>query len=269
MLMISTIAIPVSAIDKEQESNTKLNITDVPVWEVGDSWTYELELYQRDAINLSRGVNTTSEFTWTVKDDSGDNYILKGKSKANKMTGWIGNTQLVGGRFAKLKCEMIVGKEDLSIKSYDQTAVGYVFIKMGKLVIPLPIHAKDWRFSKFTPNKQILPFPLSDGKNGTFDSGTYEYDTGTEMFWGLVEIYHVDGSYPTGPQEYTCFEEQITVPAGDYDTFNVTTELPYNFVTLHYSEEVGNIVSMYTVHLDHGEWWLIIDYKLKSTTYEP
>ena len=89
------------------------------------------------------------------------------------------------------------------------------------------------------------------------------------MFWGLVKVYVANNSYPTGGRDYTCFEEQITVPAGIYDTYNVTSEVPYNFVTLYYSEEVGNIVSLYTVHYDHGEWWLIMDFKLKSTTYTP
>jgi len=269
MLFIATMAIPISAIEKEQEHNPEINIADVPVWEVGDSWTYDLYYFSRDAINLTRGVELTCEFTWTVEDDSGVDYILIGKSKSLSISGWVGTTNMVGGRFAKLTAEMVVGKADLSIKSFDQTASGYVFIKLGILTIPIPLHARDWRFSKFTPNFQILPFPLSDGKNGEFDSVEYEEEIGTTLLWGLVEVYIGNNSYETGTRDYTCFEEQITVPAGTYDTYNVTSEVPYNFVTLHYNADVGNIVSLYTVHYDHGEWWLIMDFKLTSTTYSP
>lgn len=164
---------------------------------------------------------------------------------------------------------MRVGKTDLAIKSYNHTTKGYVFIKMGSLVIPLSIHAKLWRNVKFTPHMQILPFPLFDGKNGIFDNVFQEAEWATYMFWGLVELENGNNSFDTGVQDYTCNEEQITVPADTFDTFNVTTTTPYSLISIHYASEVGNIVSLYTKHLTYGKWWLILDYKLISTTYTP
>jgi len=262
-------AIPISALNKEINQNPKPIDADVPVWEVGDSWTYELLHAQREAINLSMGYNLSCELEWTVVDDSGENYLLEGKCKNISAVGWVGTTGMVNSRFITIKPEMRVGKADLGIKSFNLTTKGYVFIKLGKLVIPLPIHAKLWRNTKFTPHRQILPFPLFDGKNGTFDSVYHEAEWQTTMFWGLVELENNNNSFHTGVQDYTCNEEQITVPAGPFDTYNVTTTTPYSLIRNHYNSSVGNTVSLYTKHLTYGKWWLIIDYKLISTTYTP
>ena len=270
MLLIATMAIPISALNKEYNPNPEPNSADVPVWEVGDSWTYEMTHFSQDPVNLSRGMDLTCGIIWTVTDDSGENYMLKGKGKKPfSATGWVGSTEIVGPVLGSLKAEMGVRKADLAIKSFNITIKGYIFIKMGKLVIPVPIHAKDWRFTEFTPHKQILPFPLHDGKNGTFPSVDLEFETGTTMFWGLVELAFANNSYPIGDQNYTCYEEQITVPAGTYGAYNVTSAGHGQYVRIHYNEEVGNIVSLYTKHLSYDVPWLIIDYKLTSTTYTP
>jgi hypothetical protein len=262
-------AIPISALNKEYNYNSKPISADVPVWEVGDSWTYEMLYALRDPVNFSMGANLTCEITWTVEDDSGENYILKGKGKSISMIGWVGSTGMVNTRFVTVKPEMRVGKADLGIKSFNYSAKGYVFIKMGKIVIPLPIHVKTYRNSKFTPHKQILPFPLTDGKNGTFDSVDFEEEWATTMFWGLVELENRNNSYPMGEQNYICKEEKITVPAGTFDTYNVTTTTHYQLIRNHYNSTVGNIISLYTKHLSNGTWWLIMDFKLLSTTYTP
>ena len=269
MLLIATMAIPISALNKEYNATPEPNSADVPTWEVGDSWIYEVHHAQREAINLSMGYNLSCELEWTVVDDSGENYLLEGKAKSISAVGWVGTTGMVNSRFLTIKIEMRVGKTDLAIKSYNHTTKGYVFIKMGKLVIPIPIHAKLWRNTKFTPHRQILPFPLLDGKNGTFGSVFQENVWQTTMIWGFVELENDNGSHYTGEQDYTCNEEQITVPAGTYDTYNVTTTTPYCSITNHYTSEVGNTVSLYTKELTLGKWWLILDYKLISTTYTP
>ena len=149
---------------------------------------------------------------------------------------------------------MRVGKADLGVKSYNHTTKVYVFIKMGKLVIPLPIHVNVWRKTIFTPHKQILPFPLHDSKNGTFNSVDLEDWAGTYMFWGLVELENINYSYPIGDQNYTCKEEQITVPAGEFDAYNVTSAGHGSYVRIHYTPDVGNAVSLYTKHLQNETW---------------
>jgi len=271
-LLIATMAIPISALNKvyEIEPEPILKDADVPVWEVGDSWTYEIEFFLRDPVNFSMGYNLSCDLVWTVTDDSGENYILKGKGKSISVIGYVESTVMVNSRFITLKTEMRVGKADLGIKSFNHTVRGYVFIKMGKLVIPLPIQVKTWRTTKFTPHRQILPFPLHDGKNGTFDSVDLEEEFGTTMFWGLVNLENENSSYPTGIQNYTCNEEQITVPAGTFDAYNVTSHGHGSYVRIHYNSDVGNAVSLYTKHVIENEiWWLIVEYKLISTTYTP
>ena len=71
-----------------------------------------------------------------------------------------------------------------------------------------------------------MPFPLSDGKTGTLDGVEFTDIGKTALYWGLLPIYDGEKSWDLPGLNYTCNEEQVTVPSGTYAAYNVSAESP-------------------------------------------
>ncbi|MCK4415536.1 MAG: hypothetical protein KAU84_00130 [Thermoplasmatales archaeon] len=280
MLLIATMAIPISALNDFNKSNTldvanvpKTTSTDadVPVWETGDSWTYEIEMTSRTDPNETMKYTLSGDLVFTVVDDTGDHYTLEGIGESISIVGNIGKLGLKSSRIITFNTDLVVRKSDLGVSSYYYMFKGIAFITLGIIIIPFPIQVQVYRNSEFTPERPLLPFPLFDGKNGTFNSVTLKEDWATTMFWGLITADEGNGSGHTVTSDYICTAEQITVPAGTYEVYNVTTYEHGNYARLYYNTTVGNTVkfSNKQVHDEWHDWWLIQEFKLKSTTYTP
>jgi hypothetical protein len=193
MLLIAAMAIPISALNKEHIPNTKpiSKGADVPVWEVGDSWTYNMEIYTAAAQNVTDGmvVEADGEITFKVADNTGDTYTLT--STAKPIMGTIdnpGNIDIRITRLSSYSAELELQKTDLAIITHDFTMKGIVLLTLGPIPLPIPLQMQSSRHTEFTPALNMIPFPLNDGDSGTIGGFTVAEHGETSMFWGLIPI---------------------------------------------------------------------------------
>jgi hypothetical protein len=263
-----TLIIPVTALsDKYKDVETSSN-ADVPIWEVGDRWTYHFIESRTHQYNYS----FSGDITLKVVDDSGDSYILKGKTRPHGKfeLGGIGLKPTILTTFSM---ELQMRKNTLGLERFVEKLKGIFLIKTGSITLPIPIQGELNYNIEFDPTWTLIPFPLYEGKYGNL-SGTeiLHSNVYVNLFWGLVPVYGpTNMSIPLTQIPYTCAEEQITVEAGTYDVYNVSAEWieDYRFVS-YYSEEVGN-VAMGIVFIPYGgdTVWHSLVLELKDFRYTP
>ncbi len=274
-LLIATMAIPISAIDREYISNFKpiSKGADVPVWGVGDSWLYEAEYFESD-VNGTFTFTLTGDMEFKVIDDSGDYYVLEGKGRPRGIVKY-GKFGMRTSMFAKAGFEMKIRKSDFGIEYWNQFLKGLCWLTLGGIPLPIPIQVNAFRNTDFIPTTSIIPFPLFDGKNGTIDSIKFSENGGTWLYWGSVELSNFNSSWNSADILYTCNEENLTVPAGTYDVYKVETEVDYpdnnNHYDSYYCEEIGNSAkqSILIYHYPTDTVYFSFDLELKSTTFKP
>lgn len=272
MLIISTTLVSATKIYKEENIDPMSYETDVPVWVKGNSWTYEIN--QTTRADPEENVKTflTGDIILTVVNDTGDYYTLEGVGKSLSQTGNYGRLGLKSSRIWNFNIDLVVRKSDLAVSSYYQIFKGIAFLKIGLfIIIPFPIQMGGYRNSEFSPERPLLPFPLYDGKNGTFNSVMANEEWGATMFWGLITLDAGSDTWSTGTVDYTCTADQVNVPAGNFDVYQVHLQEYANYLYLYYNETVGNIVrlSHRQYSAEFQDWWLLQTLKLKSTTYTP
>jgi len=282
MLLIATMAIPISALNKENIPNIKpiSKGADVPVWEVGDSWTYNLEIYLAASQNVTDDmvVEVSGELTYEVVDDTGDTYKLTGMMKP--MIGMVdlpGNIDMRITRLSSYNSNIELQKTDLAILNHDSLMKGIVLLTLGPIPLPIPLQMQSSRQTEFTPALNIIPFPLNDGDSGTIGEFIVTEQSEVSLFWGLIPVSQdVDLEWPLAEQEYTCTFESINVPAGTFDVYTVEAEYHWgdegvDWFYSYYAEDVGNVVKS-SINIDFGETevtYYNIEMELISTTYSP
>ena len=275
-LFIASMAIPISALNKDYERPVKPtgNSADVPIWEVGDTWTYKASYYESD-INETLVFTLEGEVTYEVIDDTGDFYILVGSGRPLGIIQY-GNIGLRTSRFSSASFELKIRKSDLSLVYNHQLLKGICWLTLGGIPLPIPIQIKGSKNSNFSPDWELIPFPLFDGKTGTIGSIELTEESSTTLFWGLVVLSEGNGSWNTGNLDYTVTEEQITVPAGTYDVYFVEVIYPPpnidDYYNGYYCEEFGNSIKQ-SIKIVFGQdpekTYLTYDLELISTTYSP
>lgn len=278
MLLIATMAMPISALNKtyEIEPEPISNEEDVPVWEVGDSWTYN-EHYNEFAY-LDDGTpdlvwyhNCTS--TYTITDDTGDTYTVKLTSENNEGSLIIGRFRLKYTPLTKLTQELEHRKTDLAYNRIFHQERGLVFWLIGKIGIPIPAYYSVATEASYAPAQELTPFPLTAGKTGTFPSYTSTGHQKMSLYFGLIKLSDSDFSYNVPAHDYICEMASITVPAGIYDAYNISTDMgsAQNFSYSYYVPEVGYIAK-FSTHLEldgSGKPVMNYEHELVSTTYTP
>ena len=282
MLLIATMAIPISAINKEYTYNKNpqsLGI-DVPVWEIGDSWTYNIEVYQATSPNITDDMVAIigGEITFEVMDDTGDTYKLEGTMKPIKgKVDLPGNIDFRTTRLSLYKAEIELQKTNLAILNHDWLMKGFVHLTVGPIPLPILLQMQAHRYTEFNPALGLLPFPLNDGDSGTFGSFIVTEQSKISMFWGLIPVSQDDDiEWSLHECEYACNFESITVPAGTFDVYTVEAEYHWGYegddtFYSYYAEDVGNVVKLF-LNIDFGETqvtYYSMEMELVSTTYEP
>jgi uncharacterized membrane protein len=93
------------------------------------------------------------------------------------------------------------------------------------------------------------------------------------LYFGLIKITDYDFSFEVPAKDYTCEIESINVPAGTYETYNISTDegSAQNFSYLYYVPQVGSYVKWFSHHEldDSGKPVSNYRFELVSTTYEP
>jgi hypothetical protein len=268
--------------DKLEENNfiTKYGVddpVDVPVWEVGDSWTYNEQYnhfgYRKDGSTfLVWYHNCTS--TYTVTDDTGDTYTVELTSEDTEGSILFGPYRFKFTPFYKLTQELEYRKSDLAYVRISTQEKGPVIWFIGNIGIPIPAYFSDiWEHS-YEPASEYLPFPLTAGKTGTFSSFTSTgYETLT-LYFGLIKLYDYEWSDIEIPgSDYICEMASITIPAGTYEAYNISSDMgsSQNYSYVYYVPEVGSYAK-YSAHAEldvSGKPIMNNEFELVSTNYEP
>lgn len=280
MLMIATLAIPISAMNKDDVlENKPISIgADVPTWEVGDSWTYDTHYYQaiRENNTIVSVWDGSLELTLEVIDDTGDVYTLQGNGKPKGGFDLSGIIDMKTTRFSNLDTTVKLYKSNLAIIENEYVFKAILLLTLGPIPLPIPIQMKAYMLSKFEPVWELLPFPLYDGKTGYTPQSTLNQTSDMSIFWGIIPIQSETSDEGwVGNATYECVNESITVPAGNYDVYNITSSVNWSeygedWYHSYYCEEVGNIVKCaYNIDQDDGETVVLWEMELLSTTYTP
>jgi hypothetical protein len=274
--MLTTTVVSATNINVKENIQPTSSSVDVPVWEKGDSWTYN-EHY----INQFYTTNGTLALIWyhnctstyTVTDTTGDNYTVKLTSTNNEgsQNGWI---RLKYTLFTKLSGEFIFRKTDLAYIHDSYKEKGFVLWLIGKIGLPIPAQFSDTWGNSYTPPAIIFPFPLTAGTNGTLPNVSYVGHEKSSLYWGLIKLIDGDYSGYNGEQNYTCEMANITVPEGSYNSYNVSAESTpgggYSSSWSYYAPEVGWFVKQSIYNEDENERpGFIFECELVSTTYTP
>jgi hypothetical protein len=276
LMILTTTVVSATNINVKENIQPTSSSVDVPVWEKGDSWTYNEHYINQfyttnGTLSLIWYHNCTS--TYTVTDTTGENYTVKLTSTNNEggQKGWI---RLKYTPFTKLSGEFIFRKTDLAYIHDSYTEKGFVLWLIGKIGLPILAQFSDTWGNSYTPPAIIFPFPLTAGTNGTLPNVSYVGHEKSSFYWGLIKLIDGDYSGYNAEQNYTCEMANITVPAGSYNSYNVSAESTpgggYSSSWSYYAPEVGWFVKQSIYNEDENERpGFISECELVSTTYTP
>jgi hypothetical protein len=261
----------IARLESESFTSTR-NIVNAPEWEVGDSWTYLIEVYNGDAEG-NQLYAFTDDITFTVVDDAGDIYVLEGTCDSPSLVGDFQGVEIRSTHFTSIDVEVDLRKSDLGIEKWNQCIKGICLLILSGM--PLPVQLEFVYTSTASPTWFFIPFPLFDGKNGFLDNTEYSEEVNIWFFWRLLSVESSTNSWQTGEPSYAVSEEQITVEAGTYTTYFVNAEHSeddkfLDYYRTYYAEEVVNVVKG-LVNIDWestGETAMSFNLELKSTTYQ-
>ena len=280
LMLVATTVVSATNINVKKDIQPTASGADVPVWAVGDSWTYEENqtCYNYDTHgNITFIWNFEYTSTYTVTKDIGDNYILKMTAKNVKGNFMWGPTKIKFTRFTKVTNEYQLRKTDLAQVSWTDVWKGFVFWLRGNIGLPIPAQMYLIYDYIYTPPQVYTPFPLIAGTNGTIPNTHTHANTTCSLYWGLIPVWGpAEVNMNTGILQYTCEMANITVPADTYNAYNVTEERFYgasghDYYRSYYVPEVGNVAKR-SFHQDWdstGRLFISTEMKLVSTTYTP
>ena len=244
---------------------------DIPVWEVGDEWTYHFDIYADFGVYWKDVAHGTSDnLVYKVIDDTGSDYKLKFKGS---FSGWIEASiaTIKISRFTVVKGELLVQKSNLAIKEWNIKINGFSFLVIGKIPVPIPIPLQLGIDVKLSPGYQILPFPLYDGKHGALPDSTFNHSGYIKLLFGVLFDYKNEWIIETYDHPFRCEKEIITVDAGTFDAYKIISGYTNHRIENHYAAEVGNIIKQEIWINKEGfidQPYLEIKQELISTTYQ-
>lgn len=280
MLLIATMAIPISALNKDGKLENKpiSIVADVPTWEVGDSWTYDTRYYQavKENNTIVAVWDGSLELTLEVIDDTGDMYTLHANAKpVQGLFDLPGKIDMKTTRFSYFDTTVKLYKSNLAIIENEYMFKAILLLTLGPIPLPIPIQMQVYMLSKFEPAWELLPFPLYDGKTGYTPQSNLNQTWDMNMFWGIIPVQSDSNEGWVGNATYQCVNESITVPAGTYDVYRINSSVKFNeygedWYRSYYCEDVGNIVKCaYNLDQDSGDTAVLWEMELLSTTYTP
>lgn len=268
-VFLSTI-VPAASIINKYEIKTISNSVEVPIWKVGNKWTYNYI----ESRTWDPAYEFTGELTFKVVDDSDYSYVLKASTRPRGAfdLGSI-NIGLKTTLFSKMTMELQLRKTDLGLESFVEEIKGIWKLKIGSVTLPIPIQILGRYNVEFEPTWTIMPFPLYDGKYGDIsDVEILHINDTLHLFWGLILAYGpLTEAIPIGPLSYTCSEEEITVNDRKFNVYNVSAVwMEGSKIVSYYSEETGNIVKIVIQLLTAGKNTIYSNIlEIKDWSYTP
>jgi hypothetical protein len=155
---------------------------DVPVWSVGDTWTYAVSDFTFDYEESGYKLyfdGSIDDFTWTVVSCAGNTYTIEFTGDLDcvydiylsSSSGTFAVTGSMKPSFTQLSGTLVFGKTDLHLQDMNAQMTGITAATLYPLPIPLPLPFKATFTSDLT-----TPFPL------------YDFPLSTHKFWTLPEM---------------------------------------------------------------------------------
>ena len=252
LFLITSVPFGVSEKINDKAFSTTYNDTDVPIWTIGDSWTYDAEFigsYSSTNFNIA-----LHDLLFQVEDETSVGYSL---SFVADVTGELNVEDAdVSGTFRDTTIEgnMVIKQSNLGIKSIDVTFEGKLLVEL--IPIPLVIGFT----ATFDPAFSSLAFPLNVGKQWSIPHSDVTIQ-GSLSLLGLIEIPLDSTDWVGGGNSECISSESITVEAGTYEAYKIHSTLDIS--EQYYAQAAGNIIKA----LGEGYYLDSIDIELKSTTY--
>jgi hypothetical protein len=236
ILISPLISIDTAALINDQESIVD-TYADIPVWFVGDSWTYRLryeeQLDQRTHINLR-----IDDLHMKITEELKDAYhgILTGNITGNMNT----ETFPLDFHEASFEGNFLCDKSTLGFSQW------IINIQTNKKVGPITVPLVVKITIKSNPAFQYFNFPISIGKNWIVPSSNIEI-----IMISIVnrnsEILMYQRSFESKSVQLKCTsEEMISVEAGDFMVYNISDN--FGFHNSFYSDKIKNFVKLQTIN---------------------
>jgi hypothetical protein len=237
----------------QQDQDTTVAVID-PL-DIGDSWTFNM---QKIAFKLGDFLvlnGSSDEVIFRVTDENSESYILSftGRIKGDVKNGYLSN-------FVKIHGKIVLGKNTLRIENVEANLHGIVFFTKNRIGLPIPLPFSTTMDVVFTPYLDIFPFPFISGRGREIPSVSIENHLVVKVFGKTQHDLAYFFSFHKLP--YFCSkEEEITVPAGNYDTYRVffVEEMNYSF-----APDICNVVRL-SINLCFG--YFTVQGELVSTNY--
>lgn len=284
-LLISTVSVVaqngVTDTVTQNTSTTGLD-DDVPVWEVGNIWSYKVDTFSIQFIASGKliGLDLSVEsLDLEVVGTTATSYLLdiSGKISGTVLFDDGAGIRLSGSLFfTRLEGSMQFRQADLAAEGETIVISTIALITEHPLpiAIPLPIPLTiTLNIAHGTP-RPFIDFPLFDGKQGILSETTISGDILVESI--VLRILHIFN--PDLPEEisleqnfslpmvvYTATEENITVEAGDFTAYNI--EFFEGLLgSMYYAPAAGNIIKA-DAELVSSDLAVIFHGELKDTNY--
>jgi len=235
----------------------------VPVWELGDSWTYYINRLQ---VNFSASGaliifdSSMDNFTVELIGYPGSSYILglsgriKGSFHYESGEGRVLNGNLL---FTKVSGTAKFRQNDLANEEAHIVIKGIVLLTeySPQIQIPIPIPLTiTINVNQSTP-RPFIDFPLYNGKHGLINETSISADIKFEsivlqilsLFLADVpnEIFYRE-TYDVPMFDYLAKAENISVGAGTFDAYNIGFAWGL-FGSIYYAPRAGCIIKAQTV----------------------
>jgi hypothetical protein len=267
-----------------QKTSTTSMEDDVPIWDVGDSWTYLIDTCNVQFFESGQliGINLSMDsFLVEVKETTATSYVLgiSGKIQGSFEYDDGAGTTLAGRLyFTKISGTMQLRKADLAVEEALVVIRGIALLKEHPLPIsiPIPVPLTITLNVEQSAPRPLIDFPLYDGKEGIISEAHLSANIKVESI--VLKILNIFNSEI--PKEiildqvmdipmllYTANAEEVTVQAGTFTAYDITF-FEGLLGSIYYASATGNIIKA-EAEMDipdqlairfHGE--------LKQTNYE-
>ena len=226
---------------------------DVPNWEVGDSWIFDIECSSHYEPLFSFNLSMRDLYFEVIDDYNGSYKVEFGGEVIGKLS--IEDSSIVSGQLKDTILEgyILIEQDDLGIKRIDANINGFVIVP----IIPqIPFEVNITLI--FNPIYVYLDFPISVGKEWEIPATNISMDLWYNIA-GTEKSFHFDIPLWKDIAECTGVEN-ITVEAGTYETFHISSTL--GITEYYYAPMAANIIRLFENEEEFDFVW-----ELKSTTY--
>ncbi len=258
-LLIFMLAIPSFITSAEHTGTVKSTINlddDVPIWNVGDSWTFAISEFSVDYTyeDLNIVMNgKIDDFKWTVSDTSGSSYIVdvSGKVTASFEAAFPlgGNVLNVNGDIKptlnKITGTIVFTKSNLEIEDFNAAIKGIANVQIHPIPIKLPLPIKISANADLSTVFPLFSFPLHVLKFWSMPDIDIAMHTSFGGIFGLIKIpITFNTHYSWTPFAFSILvKESVTVPAGTYDAWRIQSIIG-DYFEYYYAPVVGNLVKI-------------------------